>query len=43
MADFALKQTIARPGLRGITAWERLKVNREWLGLWFMVPAAAFL
>ena len=25
------------------TAWERLKVNRNWLGFWFMLPAAAFL
>jgi multiple sugar transport system permease protein len=23
--------------------WARLKVNRNWLGFWFMVPAAAFL
>ncbi len=25
------------------SAWSRLKVNRDWLGFWFMVPAAAFL
>jgi multiple sugar transport system permease protein len=25
------------------TAWERLKVNRNWLGFWFMMPAMAFL
>ena len=23
--------------------WERLKTNRDWLGFWFMLPAAAFL
>jgi multiple sugar transport system permease protein len=23
--------------------WERLKTNRQWLGFWFMLPAAAFL
>ena len=23
--------------------WPRLKVNRNWLGFWFMLPAAAFL
>jgi multiple sugar transport system permease protein len=23
--------------------WERLKTNRNWLGFWFMLPAAAFL
>ena len=28
---------------RHVTAWERLKVNRDWLGLWFMLPAAGFL
>ena len=28
---------------RATTAWERLKVNRNWLALWFMLPAAAFL
>src|SRR5438105_11744705 len=25
------------------SVWHRLKVNRDWLGLWFMVPTAAFL
>jgi multiple sugar transport system permease protein len=29
---------IAEPG-----AWAQLKVNRNWLGFWFMVPAMAFL
>jgi len=29
--------------IREIAAWDRLKVNRDWLGLWFMLPAAAFL
>lgn len=24
-------------------AWDRLKVDRNWLGLWFMLPAAAIL
>ena len=28
---------------RETTAWDRLKVNRNWLGFWFMVPAMAFL
>ena len=28
---------------REITPWERLKVNRHWLGFWFMLPALAFL
>ncbi len=26
-----------------ISAWEQLKTNRQWLGFWFMIPAAAFL
>jgi multiple sugar transport system permease protein len=43
MADLALKQAITRPSLRDISAWDRLRVNRDWLGLWFMLPAAAFL
>src|SRR5919198_1747564 len=43
MADLALKHAITRPPLRDISAWDRLKVNRNWLGLWFMLPAAAFL
>ena len=38
MADVALKSPIAEP-----TAWARLKVNRNWLSFWFMLPAAAFL
>ena len=25
------------------TTWERLRNNRDWLGFWFMLPAAAFL
>ena len=28
---------------RDVTAWDRLKVHRDWLGLWFMLPAMAFL
>lgn len=29
--------------MREPTAWDRLKVNREWLGFWFMLPAGAIL
>ena len=43
MADLALKSTAAKRVIREATAWERLKTNREWLSLWFMLPAAAFL
>jgi multiple sugar transport system permease protein len=28
---------------REVSAWDRLKVNRNWLGIWFMLPTAAFL
>jgi multiple sugar transport system permease protein len=42
MSDIALDASTKRP-LREITAWERLKVERNWLGFWFMLPAAAFL
>ncbi|MET0222572.1 MAG: sugar ABC transporter permease, partial [Tardiphaga sp.] len=27
----------------GSSAWDRLRVNRNWLAIWFMLPAAAFL
>src|SRR5712671_2982860 len=43
MADVAIQTRISRPPARESTAWERLKVDRNWLGLWFMLPAAAFL
>ena len=29
--------------VRETTAWDRLKSNRNWLGFWFMLPAAGFL
>jgi multiple sugar transport system permease protein len=31
------------PAIAAPSAWSRLKVNRDWLGLWFMLPAAGFL
>src|SRR3954468_12480613 len=43
MADVAIETRISKPPARESTAWERLKVGRNWLGLWFMMPAAAFL
>ena len=42
MADIALKPT-ARTAPREATAWDRLKTNNNWLSIWFMLPAAAFL
>ncbi len=44
MADLALKQTLAGTPVRDVAAfWEGLKANRNWLGWWFMLPAAGFL
>src|ERR1700753_4457467 len=43
MADVALNPGTARAPMRDITAWDRLKVNRDWIGFWFMLPALAFL
>ena len=39
MSDVAIKPLPAS----AVATWERLKVNRNWLGFWFMLPAAAFL
>jgi multiple sugar transport system permease protein len=41
MVDVAVNT--ARHSPRVPTAWDRLKTNRDWLGFWFMIPAAAFL
>lgn len=35
--------TISRPAPREVSTWDRLRVNRNWLGFWFMLPAAAIL
>src|SRR6476619_3639056 len=43
MADVALDPRSARAPMRHVTVWDRLKVNREWLGFWFMLPAAGIL
>jgi multiple sugar transport system permease protein len=43
MAEIELGQKRARPLTRQTSNWDRLKVNRDWLGGWFMLPAAAFL
>jgi multiple sugar transport system permease protein len=39
----ALDQTRVRAAPPDGTAWERLKTNKNWLAIWFMLPAAAFL
>ena len=43
MADIALNPRTARAPMREVTAWDRLKVNHDWLGFWFMLPAMGFL
>lgn len=42
MSDVALPLPSRKP-LREVSAWDRLKTNRNWLGFWFMLPTAAFL
>ena len=43
MTDAVLKSRLDKRPIQEPTAWDRLMVNRNWLGLWFMVPAAIFL
>src|SRR2546427_5881048 len=43
MADVALQPRTVRSQIREATTWDRLKADRNWLGFWFMLPAAAFL
>ncbi len=39
----ALDQTRVRAAPRDVTTWDRLKTSKNWLAIWFMLPAAAFL
>lgn len=43
MADIALAPRTAKLPILHATAWDRLKVNHNWLALWFMLPAGAIL
>ncbi|MGL4291450.1 MAG: carbohydrate ABC transporter permease [Phreatobacter sp.] len=43
MADAALANSTTTASRRDVSAWDRLKRNRNWLGAWFMMPAIAFL
>src|SRR6478609_12171525 len=43
MADAVLPGSVADQASHARGAWDRLKANRNWLGAWFMLPAAAFL
>jgi multiple sugar transport system permease protein len=42
MADIAIQPRGPAPS-RAAETWGQLKVNRNWLGFWFMLPAMAFL
>jgi len=41
MAELALK--LSKAPKNGMSSWRRLATDRNWLGLWLTVPAAAFL
>jgi len=43
MSEQALPMARQRLAIAEPTAWERLVTNRNWLGFWFMMPAAAIL
>ena len=43
MAELAVDAGQIKRPIRAVTAWDRLKVNHNWLSAWFMLPAAAFL
>ena len=43
MAEIAYARVGPKQALGAPTAWNRLKANHNWLGAWFMLPAAAFL
>jgi multiple sugar transport system permease protein len=43
MTDVVLKSRLDKRPIQEPTTWDRLKTNRNWLGAWFMVPAAIFL
>src|SRR5918912_932565 len=42
MADLTMG-AVAKAPIREASAWDRLKTNRDFLGAWFMLPAAGFL
>jgi multiple sugar transport system permease protein len=43
MADIAVQPRAARPPIREATTWQQVKSNRNFIALWFMLPAMAFL
>src|ERR1700682_252005 len=43
MTELAIRAAREKKPVYTVTAWDRLKVHREWLGAWFMLQTAAFL
>src|SRR3982074_1421777 len=43
MADTLFERPGTSRVARDVSAWDRLKVQRDWLGMWFMLPALAIL
>ena len=43
MAEIAVDNRPKRQTIRESSAWGRLQANRNWLSIWFMLPAAGFL
>src|SRR6476620_3702839 len=43
MADTLFERQVPSRATRDSTAWDRLEVHRDWLGMWFMLPALAIL
>jgi multiple sugar transport system permease protein len=43
MANIAYDRISTKRPIETVSAWQRLKVNRNWLGFWFMLPSMAFL
>jgi multiple sugar transport system permease protein len=43
MADASAGTIATRPPIAGIGIWDRIRTSRDWLGFWFMLPAATIL
>ncbi len=43
MAEIAVERPELDRASREVSAWQRLRADRNWLGFWFMLPAAGFL
>ena len=43
MSTLQTSVPVQASGADALSLWARLRVNRNWIALWFMLPAAAFL